>query len=50
MLSLGSVPTVVSVVEVTRSSSVLLCFPEHLPGASLAAVLQEESEEAEDCG
>ena len=50
MLSLGSVPTIVSVVKVTRSSSVLLCFPGHLPGASHAAALWEESEEGEDCG
>lgn len=48
MLSLGSVVTIISVVEVTRSSSVLLCFPEHLPGCS--TVLWKESEAGEGCG
>lgn len=37
MLSLGSVLNVVSTVKVTGSSSVLLCFPEHLPRAALAS-------------
>jgi len=50
MLSFGSVPTIISVVKVTRSSSALLCFPEHLPGVAFAAALREESEAGDDCG